>query len=737
MTADSQEIRNDATTTGSSEKPPPAGRSRRRLAWWKKAGFGVVVTVVFFAALEAILAAFGVRPLLYDQDPYVGFSSTIPLFVEKMGSEGVMLRVTADNRLRLFNKQEFPVEKEPGTYRIFCLGGSTTYGRPYNDMTSFAGWLREFLPAADPSRRWEVINAGGISYASYRVALLMEELVRYEPDLFIVYSGQNEFLETRTYRSVLDTPPLVRNLYSRLAATRTFSVFERLLKHDDQETPEISTDARDMLPAEVVAVLDRTVGPQSYHRGDFRTDQVLDHYRYSLERMIAFAHSAGADIVFVTPACNLRDFEPFKSEHRDDLELASRDLWLGLVEQSGDAFDAGRFDEALEALDKAAAIDDRYARLHFLRGRVLLRLQRDAEAKVAFERARDEDVCPLRALTPMRGIVRDVAARHGVPCVDFVGMIERQSEHGIPGNDWFLDHVHPKIEGHRLLALEVLEEIESLEGLSLDESWGPAAIEEVTRRVQGRLDSRSHANALRNLAKVLRWAGKFDEASQLSILAVQGLPGDVEAHVMAGDAYWRQGQLDAAEAEYLLAVSLDSNDLWALMQLGSVLLAQGQPQAALNYLRRAAELADDRADPHFRLANALYVLKDLDGAETEYRKTLRLAPDWAEAHKNLALIAIAQDDIDAAVSHYEQALTIDPEDATTHCELGWLMFARGETASAREEFSLAALLDPRLVRAYLGLAELARARGDDEQAAEMDRRARELDPSLERKEEER
>ena len=45
----------------------------------------------------------------------------------------------------------------PETYRIFCLGGSTTYGRPYNDTTSFAGWLRELLPVADPQRRWEVI----------------------------------------------------------------------------------------------------------------------------------------------------------------------------------------------------------------------------------------------------------------------------------------------------------------------------------------------------------------------------------------------------------------------------------------------------------------------------------------------------------------------------------------------------------------------------------------------------
>ena len=38
----------------------------------------------------------------------------------------------------------------------------------------------------DPTRNWEVINTGGLSYASYRVAALMEQLVEYQPDLFVI-----------------------------------------------------------------------------------------------------------------------------------------------------------------------------------------------------------------------------------------------------------------------------------------------------------------------------------------------------------------------------------------------------------------------------------------------------------------------------------------------------------------------------------------------------------------------
>jgi hypothetical protein len=169
----------------------------------KKLLFAFVTVCGFFVLLEGLLGTIGVRPILYREDPFVGFASNVPLFVEE-AAPGATYMVTSPSKIRWFNKQRFLKKKPAGTYRIFTVGGSTTYGHPYEDPASFSGWLREFLPAADPSKQWEVINAGGISYASYRVSMVMEELARYEPDLFVIYSGQNEFLERRTYRGMTE-----------------------------------------------------------------------------------------------------------------------------------------------------------------------------------------------------------------------------------------------------------------------------------------------------------------------------------------------------------------------------------------------------------------------------------------------------------------------------------------------------------------------------------------------------
>lgn len=645
-------------------------RARHRpLPAWKKLAFSAIATLFFFVAMELGLALIGVRPVLYEEDPFVGFAPGVPLFVEKVDETGLRTMVTAENRLNLFNHQQFPADKAKGVCRIFCMGGSTTYGRPYDDTTSFAGWLREFLPTADPSHTWEVVNAGGISYASYRVAMLMEELTQYEPDLFIVYCGHNEFLERRTYSDLIETPVAVRQVQSLAGRTRTFSALRRLL-HQDDGSGLMSRDGRDLLPAEVDAILDQSFGPEEYHRDDEWQEQVERHYRLSLLRMVAIARSSGAEILFVTPASNLRDFTPFKSEHSEGLSEESLNLFLGYMQAAADAFTAKQFEDALDALDQAEEIDPRHAQMQFLRGRVLARLGRHAEAYAAFQRARDEDVCPLRALTSMQQIVRDVGRAETVPVIDFTAKLDEQAEDGIPGADLFLDHVHPKINVHRELALNLVEEMEEMGFVDAADSWNQAAVDAVSARVYGGLNSAAHANALRNLSKVLGWAGKSEEAEQLALLAVLGLPGDANAHYMAGMAHRRQGCLEAAVRELKKAVELSPTYVTALRALGSALIEQGNPQQAVQY----------------------------------YQKALELEPSDFVLHSDMGFLYLSQKDFEAASDHFQLALIINPENALSYTGLGQVEEARGDRTAALECYQQALKLDPEDLDAGDGVA---------------------------------
>ena len=535
----------------------------RELPFWKGAILSLVAIGLFFGFLEGILALVGVRPTLLHEDPFVGFVSNVPLFVPEMNSEGRQILTTAANKQSNFNRQQFYKKKPAGTYRIFCLGGSTTYGRPYNDLTSFAGWLRELLPRADPQRRWEVINAGGISYASYRVARLMKELALYEPDLFIIYSGHNEFLEERSYGALRDAPGAVKSTAALLARTRTWTAMSLLMKRMNISSSS-KPDQRSRLTGEVDTLL-KKFGQDIYKRDDNLRDKILLHYRLSLKRMVHIAESVNADVIFVTPASNLKDFSPFKSQHTDGLSEADRLRVENLLANGLELMRESRWSEALEILDEALVIDPRFAELHYRRGKVLFALGQHERAKAAFRSARDEDVCPLRALSPMQETLAEVTRETGAPLVDFVDLLEQrlsaEQGHRVPGEEYFLDHVHLTIEVNGMLALWLVEAMSERGIVQPVDTWGEQAIAAVSSQIEARLDPKLRALSLVNLAKVLFWAGKIEDASPL---ASQALVSGVEDPTIIVDAasilashYALQG--DTAEEQKYFRMALNAN----------------------------------------------------------------------------------------------------------------------------------------------------------------------------------
>ena len=330
--------------------------------------FTVIVVAGFFGGSELILASIGVRPALLTEDPFVGFAENVPQFAEATGADGSVILRTANNRRGLFNYQEFPREKGSDTYRIFCMGGSTTFGRPYGDRVSFCGWLREYLKAADATRNWEVINAGGVSFASYRVARLMDELSNYEPDMFIVYSGQNEFLEERSYGTLASLPTWLLNLNVTLSGTRVYTVRKDMIEAV-QSSASKQAQARNSLDGDVDEILNHTIGPESYRRDDDLKQQVITHYRLNLMRMAKIARSVDADMILVRPVVNVKDMSPFKSQHSELLDRQALEDWENLFLHGTDLHEAGDFTKALKTYYRALEIDDRHAEMHIRIGK--------------------------------------------------------------------------------------------------------------------------------------------------------------------------------------------------------------------------------------------------------------------------------------------------------------------------------------------------------------------------------
>ena len=662
---------------------------------WTNLLLALASPLVFITLSEAVLMLAGVKPLSLTEDPYFGFASGQPLFLKRQGPDGTDIYQTNPVKLSHFNTQSFSAKKAPGTYRIFTLGGSTTYGHPWRDTTSFSAWLREMLAEADTTRRYEVINCGGISYASYRTAKLTEELLDYEPDLFIVYNGHNEFLEERTYRGARKGPAWVRDLSSLLDHTRTYSVLRRLAK------TVRGKPAAGQLAGEVDDVLARTIGPTSYVRDDGLRRDVLEHYYASQKRVALLAKTAKARVIYLSTPANEKDCSPFKSEPTPGLTEAQRarvNAWM----TRGLALAGSNPAEAFTVLDSAAATDPRNAGVLYEAGQAALKAKRYPEAKALLVRALDEDVCPLRALPPMRDMERRVALETGSGFVDFAGTLEavtlRDQGHTILGEPDFVDHVHLTVADYGLIAGGILAEMERMGVVHPRPGFSDSGMSRVRARLFARLTPQEEGLGYHNVAKVLNWAGKTKDAARI---ALRGLAKDtvslesIPSALFVGAQLEREGHSERALPYYRHALRLDPNSPDAIRLMGEALLRLGRTEEAEPYLGkmvaenpgnlevrerlgRAAYAAGryPEALRHFRavtardpgnvdvrmmVAGSLMNLGDPREAERELRALLAVNPNAAEAWMGLGVVAESQGDVGAAAQNYSRALQLRPD----------------------------------------------------------------------------
>ena len=117
----------------------------------------------------------------------------IEKFVEK--KLVVITRDELDPYINLhgFRGPEIEKNKPDNTFRIFTVGGSTTFSTGVEDEFTWPSLLQENLDSLKTTTKIEVINAGLSGATSYSNSkLIKNKLISFEPDLIILYEGVND-----------------------------------------------------------------------------------------------------------------------------------------------------------------------------------------------------------------------------------------------------------------------------------------------------------------------------------------------------------------------------------------------------------------------------------------------------------------------------------------------------------------------------------------------------------------
>lgn len=719
----------------------------RSFSFAKSAIYTVFLWIVFLLGAEGLLWIIGAPTLIERQDPSRGFSGLVPVFVQ----DGQSMRTQPLLRSEVFNDQSFAVSKPDDGLRIFTVGGSSAFGFPWGASASFSGVLQDVLTQAYPDRDIEVVNAAGVSYAMQRLNLVVRELVQYEPDVLIVYSGHNEFVEHDFFESLRERSVLSNRFIHAASQLRIFGALDSILVGLGIGRAPVEEDFS--------MVVDRA--DQVWDSPTARA-AVIDNFRDGLIQLVRTAHEHGTKVLVATVPCNFRNWRPQRSVVGEFADDSQRTAWQEAYAAGQSYLATGQFRQAAAELEYALELAPRHADTHFLLGHAYEELGQWELSHQSFERAVDHDATPIRRLSQINSAIREVSTQEGALLVDVEEVFKETSEHGLVGFELIEDYVHPSREGHSLIAWNLWREMAEAQWIDGVESADRAVFDRVVAMRPSVTSNRNavwHYNqgvilenqdhfqeaiakyrqaieidpdywgALQNLGLLLRQQGEADEALQIMRRAVALRPEQVDSLLPYADLLRSTGYLDEA-LETFQQIATHSNEAAAHLGIGQVYERMGSDDEAAMAFEQAIVLEPESARPHILLGHLMVRNGDMQRAETHVMTAVRLDPLDADAHNALGVLHSALDRLDDAAAAFARSAQLRPTHATAYHNLSRVQLLQGDLDQAQSNLDIAIRIDPELSLVHFTQGQIYSFREMWQEAATQYRLALERQPDF-------
>jgi tetratricopeptide (TPR) repeat protein len=417
--------------------------------------------------------------------------------------------------------------------------------------------------------------------------------------------------------------------------------------------------------------------------------------------------------IVCTVGRNLQDCPPFASRHGANFGGEKKAAWEKLFSSGTAAESAGQFAGATTFYSQAAQLDNGSAELHFRWARCLSALGRHGEARRSFETACDLDTLRFRADSRINDILRENAQgrmNDGIYFVDASAALATNSPQGLPGEEFFYEHVHLTFEGNYIVARALADQIEQLlppeiTRSSASSAWLSSA--QCARRLawtdwgRQRVLEDIHQRLLDPpFTNQLGWAERHAR---------------IEAQLSELSARRASNVLDALQ-QNASAIASDPDD-WVLREhFGEALRESRRPREAIEQQQHVVRLLPHHAAAWNNLGNLCNALGSATDAKRNFAEALRLRPDMVEAMNGMGLTLAKEGKPEEAIGFYMRALRIKPDFVAVHVNLGTVLAAQGNASEARKHFNEALRRKPNDGSAHGNLAKLLARQGQQPEA---------------------
>jgi tetratricopeptide (TPR) repeat protein len=607
--------------------------------------------------------------------------------------------------MRLPRPLAFAPVKTPRTLRLFVFGESAAEGDPAPPF-GFARILLVLLRERYPGQNIEVINTAVTAINSHVIRPIARECADYSGDVWVIYMGNNEvvgpFGSGTVFGAQAPSLPIIHaNLV--LKTTRTGQLLEAALESAGHRGTPRSWEGMEMFVK------------QQVRQDDPRTTTVYSHFEKNLSDILTFGVRSGAKVVVSTVGCNLRDCAPLASLHRADLSPVETSEWDSFYKAGVILENEGKHAEALLQYQQAAQLDDQFADLQFRLARCCAALDQREEARRHFVLARDLDVLRFRADSRINEIIRCVAGEwqpRDVRLADSESVLARESVDGVPGAEWFYEHVHLTFQGNYLVARQMAEQVvqcvpNAAPGLAGDGARPFLSLEECARRL-GLTDW----DRLQMAEEMQRRTSRPPFTNQLNHEADAARRKQIVSDLRTRE----YTNFPASTAIYQQALALNAGDWQLHDRFAGALLQHGDQTNAVAQWKRVAELLPHRIETYDLMGSILLEQGRLDEAEACYQQVLRIQPEFVEGLIGLGRVMLGQNQVAEAIGEFRQAVKLQPQFARNHNHLGVALLQLGKSAEAEKVFCDALRAETNFVPARLNLGSALMAQGKTNEA---------------------
>ncbi len=673
-----------------SDKTPP-----RKRQWLLRLALALGAPVLAIAILEGLLRLVG-----YGYDPS---------FLVQDREDGRYVHENYQFAWRFFPQalartpQPIRVlEKKPAeTIRVIVFGGSAAMGDP-QPAFGLARQLECLLTNRYADRKFEVINAAMTAINSHVVLPIAKDCRRLDADVWVVYMGNNEVPGPFGGGTVFgaQAPPLTV-IRSGLAfkRTRLGQWMTSILSRKGNHVPE-NWGGMEMF-----------LNQQVPHTSP-KLQTVYENFESNVRDLLAVADQAGVSLILSTVAVNLKDSPPFASGATSD-----------------------------------AAVN---AEAQFQLGRE--KLARRASPETHFHQARDLDTLRFRADSKLNEIVRKLDGE--VHVVDAEQHFAELSDHGVPGDEWFHEHVHFNFQGNYQLSRLIAEAVATVTALDLTNgewftedacaAWlghtlfhQKMGLEETQRRLQvppfaGQTGAADRAKALASRIASLNKRMTPQEgmaAAQSFEEAIVDRPQDWYLRQQYAFLLASANQHEKALEQWQAVVKVIPHDPASVYELGSAYNRMKQRQKAEETLRQAIALRERHPKAWNSLGICLSHQNDFTGSYDAFAQAVAYDPGYAEAYVNWGLVLANRGNHDLAQAKYRSALKANPHYYPAYQHLGESLNKANAFEEAAEVYGKLVEHLPNSANARINLAFARMKLGDHEAAITLLQEAIQLEPN--------